>query len=38
MIVLARVYRERSVADLLDWKPTRSYEAEALLESRTSSR
>ncbi len=32
MIGLARIYRERSVADLLDWKPTRSYETEAMLE------
>ena len=32
MLVLARAFREQSVADLLDWKPTRSYETEAQLE------
>ena len=29
MLALARAFREQSVADLLDWKPTRSYEVEA---------
>ncbi len=32
MLVLARVFEGHSVADLLDWKPTRSYEVEAQLE------
>jgi hypothetical protein len=32
MIALARVFKRQSVADLLDWKPTRSYELEAELE------
>jgi hypothetical protein len=29
---LARAFRTHSVAELLDWKPTRSYETEAQLE------
>ena len=29
MIGLARAFQDRSVADLLDWKPTRSPEVEA---------
>jgi len=29
---LARAFQGHSVADLLDWKPTRSYETEAQLE------
>lgn len=32
LIVLARAFQSHSVADLLDWKPTRSYEVEAQLE------
>src|SRR5262245_15106573 len=32
MVILARVWEDHSVADLLDWKPTRSYETEAQLE------
>jgi hypothetical protein len=32
MLALARAFKEQSVADLLDWKPTRSYEVEAQLE------
>lgn len=32
MLVLARAFEGHSVADLLDWKPTRSYEVEAQLE------
>lgn len=32
MVVLARAFQDHSVADLLDWKPTRSYEVEAQLE------
>lgn len=29
MVLTARLFRDHSVADLLDWKPTRSYEVEA---------
>jgi hypothetical protein len=32
MFATARMFRDHSVADLLDWKPTRSYELEAQLE------
>jgi Na+-transporting methylmalonyl-CoA/oxaloacetate decarboxylase gamma subunit len=32
MVLTARLTREHRVADLLDWKPTRSYEVEAQLE------
>jgi hypothetical protein len=32
MVLTARMFRDHSVADLLDWKPTRSYEVEAQLE------
>ena len=32
MIGLARAFKGHSVADFLDWKPTRSYETEAQLE------
>lgn len=32
MFALAKAFEQRGVADLLDWKPTRSYEAEAQLE------
>ena len=32
MMVLGRAFQGHSVADLLDWKPTRSYEVEAQLE------
>ena len=32
LLILARVFEGLSVADLLDWKPTRSYELEAQLE------
>lgn len=32
MMGIARIYRERCVADLIDWKPTRSYETEAMFE------
>jgi len=32
MVVLARAFQRHSVADLLDWKPARSYELEAQLE------
>jgi hypothetical protein len=32
LIGLARAFQDHRVADLLDWKPTRSYETEAKLE------
>jgi hypothetical protein len=32
MIGLARAFQGHSVADILDWRPTRSYETEAQLE------
>ncbi|MDP9228958.1 MAG: hypothetical protein M3M99_07855 [Actinomycetota bacterium] len=32
LIGLGRAFQGHSVADLLDWKPTRSYETEAQLE------
>ncbi len=32
LAALARAFQGHSVADLLDWKPTRSYETEAQLE------
>ena len=32
LVGLARMTSDHSVADLLDWKPTRSYETEAELE------
>jgi len=32
LIALSRVFEDRPVADLLDWKPARSYETEAQLE------
>jgi hypothetical protein len=31
-VVLARAFEDHGVAELLDWKPTRSYETEAQLE------
>jgi hypothetical protein len=32
LVLLARAFQDHSVAELLDWKPTRSYETEAELE------
>ena len=32
MMALSRAFQDTSVADILDWKPTRSYEVEAQLE------
>jgi hypothetical protein len=32
MMALARAFQDTSVTDILDWKPTRSYEVEAQLE------